>query len=184
MPDEILLEIRHQCRQLRRQRRAAHGHQPISDVAHQRIGGDARQTVGATALETDDQLTGGDTAPNVLGGVVDEQTQQYSAGLQFVRDGLTLQKRRALRVPVTQQLFQLSDAAVFAAPSQHQHASGVGMPNQIAEGLTGMLLIVPCLGAAVGMGPSVNTGDTAPYVVGNLTGQRLGYTVDAAHGWG
>ena len=50
--------------------------------------------------------------------------------------------------------------------------------------LTGMLRIVPCLGAAVGMGPSVNTGDAAPYVVGNLTGQRLGYTVDAAHGWG
>ena len=68
--------------------------------------------------------------------------------------------------------------------SQHQHASGVGMPNRIAEDLTGMLLIVPCLGAAVGMGPSVNTGDAAPYVVGNLTGQRLGYTVDAAHGWG
>ena len=71
-----------------------------------------------------------------------------------------------------------------AAPSQHQHASGVGMPNQIAEDPTGMLLIVPCLGAALGMGPSVNTGDAAPYVVGSLTGQRLGYTVDAAHGWG
>lgn len=146
VPDEILLEIRHQCRQLplhrlvgttaeqhtlcaehlrhlRQQRRAAHGHRPISDVAHQRIGGDVRQTVGAAALETDDQLTGGDTAPNVLGGVVDEQTQQYPAGLQFVRDGLTLQKRRALRVPVPQQLFQLSDAAVFAASTARAKAS-------------------------------------------------------------
>lgn len=82
-----------------------------------------RQTVGAAALETDDQLTGGDAAPNVLGGVVDEQTQQYSAGLQFVRDGLTLQKRRALRVPVPRQLFQLSDAAVFAASTARAKAS-------------------------------------------------------------
>ena len=104
-------------------KRTAHGYQPVGNAAHQRIGGDARQTVGAAALETDDQLTGGDAAPNVLGGVVDEQTQQYSAGLQFVRDGLTLQKRRALRVPVPRQLFQLSDAAVFAASTARAKAS-------------------------------------------------------------
>ena len=114
--------------------------------------------------------------------MVDEPTQQNLAGLQLIRDGLALQKRYSLRVPVPQQLFQLPDVAVFAAQTQHQHASGVGMADQIAEDLAGMLLIVSGLGAAIGMGPGVNTGDAAPDRMDGYAGQRLGYTVDAAHG--
>ena len=114
--------------------------------------------------------------------MVNELAQQRPAGLQLIRDGLALQKRYSLRVPVPQQLFQLPDVAVFAAQTQHQHASGVGMADQIAEDLAGMLLIVSGLGAAIGMGPGVNTGDAAPDRMDGYAGQRLGYTVDAAHG--
>ena len=45
-----------------------------------------------------------------------------------------------------------------------------------------MLLIVSRLGTAIGMGPSVDTRHAAPDRMDGYAGQRLGYTVDAAHG--
>ena len=86
-----------------------------------------------------------------------EMAQQNLAGLQFVRDGLALQKRYSLRVPVPQQLFQLPDVAVFTAQSQHQYTACIGMADQITQDTTGMLLIVAHLGTSVRMRECTNS---------------------------
>ena len=111
-----------------------------------------------------------------------EMAQQNLAGLQFVRDGLALQKRYSLRVPVPQQLFQLPDVAVFTAQSQHQYTACIGMADQITQDTTGMLLIVSRLGTAIGMGPSVDTRHAASDIAGDYPCQRFSHAVDTAHG--
>ena len=83
-------------------RGAALGHQHVGEPAYGGVGGDAGQTVGATALHADHQFRGGDGLPACFAGVVRQLFQQYPGGREFVLHLLAGEEFHPLFVVVAQ----------------------------------------------------------------------------------
>ena len=130
---------------------SAAGDQTVGKSADHRIGCDAGQSVGAAAFHTDDQFACGNRFPLERSGVFGEFTNDLKSLGDLIVTFLRHKKTDAVRIIIADVVFQLVDAAVFAAKSEHKDAACIRMVDQIGEDLTGMLLIVSHLGAAVRM---------------------------------
>ena len=127
------------------------GDQTVGKSTHHRICRDAGQSVGAAAFHTDDQLACRNRFPLKRSGIFGEFTDDLQSVCNLVFTFLCDEKTDAVRIVVADVFFQFVDAAVLTAKSEHKDAACIRMVDQIGEDLTGMLLIVSHLGAAVRM---------------------------------
>ena len=122
--------------------RAALCHEPVAELAYERIGGDAREAVAAAALETYAQLRYRYVLSLVVLGDGIELAQYlhgclYLVALHFLRD----EEPDAVLVVVAQCLHEGIGLIVLAAQSQDEHGASIRMEHNVAQHLASVLMV-------------------------------------------
>ncbi len=123
----------------------------VREAAQHRVGGDAREAIGAAALETKLQLAQLARFAFIVTHRVIELVHMLKARFHFVFLVLADHKVDAVRVEITQRFAEHINLVVLTAETNHQHRTRVRVAHHVLQHSAGVDVIVPKLGAAVGV---------------------------------
>ena len=117
-------------------------HEPVAELTNERISGDAGESVRATTLQSYAQLTYGHFLTLILLGDIVELTQNLHACLYLVAIyTLGHEEFDAVFIVVTEHSHEVFGLVVFTAETQYKHSSCIWMQTDVAEHLTGVLVV-------------------------------------------
>ena len=117
-------------------------HEPVAELAHKGIGGNAAKAIRATALQTNTQFADGHILATVLAGNSIELAQDLHTSLNLVAINLLGNEQAdTVFVVVAQEFHEVIGLVVLATQTQHQHGTGIRMEHNITEHLTGVLVV-------------------------------------------
>ena len=130
-------------------------HDEVAEHAQERIGCDARESVGTAAFQSHAEFGEGNCLALVFGSNSIEFTQNLHAFLHFVTlHFLAHHEADALLVVVAEQFLKLVGLVVLASQTNHKHGTGIGVQHEVAQHLAGVLVVVGELRTAVVVGIS------------------------------
>ena len=156
-------------------------HEPVGEYSEKRIRGNAREAVGASALQADAQFAHRNILANiVLAGRINP-AQTLKTIFDLVLDFLAGEHLHAAFVDRSYEFAEGIQLVVLAAEAHDQHAARIGMVHHVGEHLAGVFVVAAQLGAAV----IVREGDDSVDVSvrgGNLLLETADYLfADAVH---
>ncbi len=128
----------------------------VGDAAHQRVGGDAGESIGAAAFHAENELGNRNGLAPKLTHIGGEFTHRLDAGLDFIRHLLGVEPADALGGLRADDFQEVVHLIVLTSQAEHEHGGGVGVADKSREHLLGVLEVVAELRAAKGMAESVN----------------------------
>ena len=165
-------------------------HKPIAELAYEGVGGDARETVAASALQAHAELCHRHILAFVLGSLPAEFAQLAKSFLHLVAlYALRHEQANALLVVVAQHGHEVFGLVVFASQREHQHTARIGVEHDVAQYLARVLVVVRELRAAVVVVPGMQGLAAQHAAFCAFFGQfllhelddALGHSVDASH---
>ena len=128
---------------------AALCHEEVGEQTQQRVGRDARKAVGTSALQPDTEFAQRDVLAYVLRSPGVEFAQQLHAFLEFIVHLLGYHEPDALRVVFAQEFAECIRLVVFTSQPHDKYSSGIGVEHHVAQYLSGILVVVAQLRAAI-----------------------------------
>ena len=165
---------------LGKHRRAAAGDDHIAHATDRGVGGNARKTVGAAALKTNNQPGGQNGLALGLLCQVCQLGQNLVALDLLVGNVLAGEEANALVIEVTELVEHLLVCAVLAPERQEQHAGRIRMTRERHQQTTRLDMVGAGLRAAKGMREVVNTLQRAIDQILGLLTHGTGDFVDTA----
>ena len=154
--------------------------EPVGKEAHERIGRDARKTVGAAALQPDAEV-GQRQRPALVGaGLLDQLAADFESGSDLVLDLLSDEELHALVVPLADGLLEGRNLVVLAPETQDEYGTGIGMLHKSGKGAAGVGMVVAQLRTAIVVGIDPHVVEVRAVALGlDPLGDGLGLAVDA-----
>ena len=123
----------------------------VGEAADNRVGGDAGESVGSAALETDLQLGGRALGAFVFGDDLNEFLDLFHAGSDFIFFALCDDEAYTLRIVFADIRLQDCDIGVFTSETEYQNAAGIRMNDQVRKNASCVFLVAAHLRASVRM---------------------------------
>ena len=163
------------------------GHEPVAELTHEGIGGDAAEPIAATALQTYTESGNIDVLTTVLAHELPKLAQNLHACLDLIAiDLLGDQQTDALVVIVSEGFHERLGLVVLTPQSQYEYGTGIGVQTDVAQHTAGVLVVTAELGAAVVVVPRKDLrfkiGDLRFNFFAELLGKAFGDAVDTADG--
>ena len=106
-------------------------HQEVGEHAQERVGGDARETIGATALQANTKFAERNGLALVLLGLRIEFVEDAHTLAHFVLNVLGDEELDAALVVVAQEFFEHVRLVVLATQTEHEHATRIRMEHDV-----------------------------------------------------
>ena len=162
---------------------AALCNQEVAEHTQQRVGCDARETIGTTALETYTQFAQGYVGAYVLTGYVVNLTEYLHTFFHFVAFNLLgYDVLHTFGVNFTYKFLEHIRLVIFTSEAYYQHGTSIGVQYHVAQDFLRIFVIVAQLGATI----VVRVGDDgihalASSLLAQTFGQLVGNAVDTTY---